>query len=75
MFHWLIFRSTALVGDLIFLPALLTCKPFGRFFARRRIGVRRDLDAAETPEASETAQNDGAAKTTGEPEPSGAAIS
>ncbi len=61
--------STALVGDLIFLPALLTCKPFGRFFARRRIGVRRDLDAAET------AQNDGAAKTTGEPEPSGAAIS
>lgn len=27
-------------GDLIFLPALLTCKPFGRFFVNRRIGLR-----------------------------------
>jgi len=50
--------STALIGDLIFLPALLTCKPFGRFFARRRIGVRRDLDAART------------SKENGEPAPS-----
>ena len=45
--------STALVGDLIFLPALLTCKPFGRFFARRRIGVRRDLDAPQESEATD----------------------
>lgn len=45
--------STALVGDLIFLPALLTCKPFGRFFARRRIGVRRDLDAPQKSEATD----------------------
>ena len=37
--------SVALIGDLIFLPALLTCKPFGRFFLRRRLSVRRDLDA------------------------------
>jgi predicted RND superfamily exporter protein len=38
--------SVALIGDLIFLPALLTCKPFGRFFLRRRLSVRRDLDAS-----------------------------
>ncbi|MBQ8286651.1 MAG: MMPL family transporter, partial [Thermoguttaceae bacterium] len=44
--------ATALMGDLIFLPALLTCKPFGRFFARRRIGVRRGLEAAQEADAS-----------------------
>lgn len=32
--------STAVLGDLIFLPALLTCKPFGRFFTKRRIGLK-----------------------------------
>ena len=58
--------STALMGDLIFLPALLTCKTFGRFFLRRRLSVRRDLDA---PQASETLDD----KTPGEPEPTGAA--
>lgn len=57
--------STALIGDLIFLPALLTCKPFGRFFARRRVGLRRDLDAPETLETAQTS------KATGEPEPIG----
>ena len=31
---------TAAFGDLIFLPALLTCKPFGRFFVNRRIGIK-----------------------------------
>ena len=31
---------TAEFGDLIFLPALLSCKPFGRFFTNRRIGIR-----------------------------------
>jgi len=56
--------STALMGDLIFLPALLTCKPFGRFFARRRVGLRRDLDAPQT--------NDGE-QATGEPESTGPA--
>lgn len=32
--------TAAVVGDLIFLPALLTCKPFGRFFTKRRIGLK-----------------------------------
>ncbi len=58
--------SVALVGDLIFLPALLTCKPFGRFFLRRRLSVRRDLDE---PQAAESLDD----KTTSEPEPTGAA--
>ncbi|MGN1064276.1 MAG: MMPL family transporter, partial [Thermoguttaceae bacterium] len=31
---------TAAFGDLIFLPALLTCKPFGRFFVNRRLGIK-----------------------------------
>ena len=31
---------TAAFGDLIFLPALLTCKPFGKFFVNRRIGIK-----------------------------------
>ena len=39
--------SVALIGDLVFLPALLTCKPFGRFFLRRRLSVRRELDASK----------------------------
>ncbi|MBQ6827503.1 MAG: MMPL family transporter, partial [Thermoguttaceae bacterium] len=51
--------STALIGDLIFLPALLTCKPFGRFFARRRVGLRRDLDAPETLETAQTSKATG----------------
>lgn len=32
--------TAAEFGDLVFLPALLTCKPFGRFFMNRRIGIR-----------------------------------
>jgi hypothetical protein len=56
--------STALVGDLIFLPALLTCKPFGRFFLRRRLSVRRDLDA---PQPSAPTRQDAAVETTDEP--------
>ena len=30
--------ATAEFGDLVFLPALLTCKPFGRFFLKQHIG-------------------------------------
>ena len=32
--------AAAEFGDLVFLPALLTCSPFGRFFVNRRIGLR-----------------------------------
>ena len=32
---------TAEFGDLVFLPALLTCRPFGRFFEKRRVGFKR----------------------------------
>ncbi len=51
--------SAALMGDLIFLPALLTCKPFGRFFLRRRESKRRDLDAPQETDdlPSEAAAN------------------
>lgn len=55
--------SAALMGDLIFLPALLTCGPFGRFFLHRRVGLRRDLDPpketlpASSDEANEAAAN------------------
>ena len=56
--------STALMGDLIFLPALLTCKPFGRFFLRRRLSARRDLDA---PQDLETSKQDVAVETADEP--------
>ena len=36
--------ATAEFGDLIFLPALLTCTPFGRFFNNRRVGLRSRKD-------------------------------
>ncbi|MBR4833848.1 MAG: MMPL family transporter [Thermoguttaceae bacterium] len=51
--------ATALMGDLIFLPALLTCGPFGRFFLKRRISKRRDLDAPKesSDASSEVAAN------------------
>ena len=55
--------STALIGDLIFLPALLTCKPFGRFFARRRLGVRRELDAPQKSETTDGTANEPEAAT------------
>ncbi|MBP5622911.1 MAG: MMPL family transporter, partial [Thermoguttaceae bacterium] len=32
--------ATAVFGDLIFLPALLTCTPFGKFFVKRRFGLK-----------------------------------
>ena len=41
--------ATAEFGDLVFLPALLTCKPFGRFFNNRRVGLRSSK--AEKPVA------------------------
>lgn len=36
--------ATAEFGDLVFLPALLTCSPFGRFFNNRRVGLRSRKD-------------------------------
>ena len=33
--------ATAEFGDLVFLPALLTSTPLGKYFARRRIGIKK----------------------------------
>lgn len=47
--------ATAEFGDLVFLPALLTCKPFGKFFIKRRFGLKQtkndDRKAAKDAEA------------------------
>ena len=33
--------ATAEFGDLVFLPALLTCTPLGKYFAKRHIGIKK----------------------------------
>lgn len=33
--------ATAEFGDLVFLPALLTCSPLGKYFAKRHIGIKK----------------------------------
>ncbi len=41
-------------GDLVFLPALLTCKPFGRFFLNRRRSIKATDEELKKAEASLT---------------------
>lgn len=51
---------TASFGDLIFLPALLTCKPFGRFFLKRRLALGKgaaDLEKEEAEKAKIATEN------------------
>lgn len=42
----------AVVGDLIFLPALLTCSPFGRFFVNKQIGFSGKKEKKEKKAAA-----------------------
>ncbi|MDO5308599.1 MAG: MMPL family transporter [Planctomycetia bacterium] len=46
---------TAEFGDLIFLPALLTCKPFGRFFEHRRMAIKVKRQAPDVSAEEQTA--------------------